>query len=480
MAEHDSNREGLLWKTKYYENCPGCRIDIRKETNLGIPYKDLFLVWVVAFTTFLPVSSLFPYLYFLVRDFNIANRQEDIGYYAGCIGCVYMIGRALTSVLWGILADRYGRKPIIILCSSSVIIFNALFGLSRNFLMAVSMRFLLGCFSGIFGPVQAYAVEVCREEYRTLALSVTSSAWAIGLIVGPVVGGFLAQPAEIYPNLFTKDSVFGRFPYFLPSLSISVCATAATVACFWLLETLHKHKGIESCEAGMSEKIQKNQEIGLSNSKESLFRNWPLISSIVVMCVFSLHNMAYDEIFSLWAVSPRKFGGLSYTTKDVGLILSVAGIGLFSFQLVLYPKLERILGPLKLARIAAASSIVLLSSYPFIAKLSGISLYLLINTASLLKSVFAMTTFTGFVILQNNTVSQHQRGAANGITSTLSSIFQAFGPSGGGALFSTAQKRINASFLPGTDLVFFALNLILVIGLAMSFKPFLALPQRCG
>ncbi|KAI3964407.1 hypothetical protein MKX01_028742, partial [Papaver californicum] len=245
-------------------------------------------------------------------------------------------------------------------------------------------------------------------------------------------------------------------------------------------ETLHKHNGIESCETGTTEEIQENEETGMSNSKESLLTNWPLISSILVCCVFSLHNMAYAEIFSLWAVSPRKFGGLSFTTKDVGQILSVAGIGLFLFQLVLYPKLERFLGPLKLARIAAALSIALLSTYPFIAKLSGCSLYLLINTAALLKSVFAMTTFTGFVILQNNTVSQHQRGAANGISSTASSIFQAFGPAGGGALFSMAQKRINASFLPGTDLVFFILNLILVIGLAISFKPFLALPQRRG
>ncbi|KAL0429476.1 UNVERIFIED_CONTAM: protein ZINC INDUCED FACILITATOR 1, partial [Sesamum radiatum] len=62
----------------------------------------------------------------------------------------YMLGRALTSVLWGTIADRYGRKP-------------------------------------------AYACETVREEYQSLALSGVSTAWGAGLIVGPALGGFLAQ-----------------------------------------------------------------------------------------------------------------------------------------------------------------------------------------------------------------------------------------------------------------------------------------------
>ncbi|RZC87347.1 hypothetical protein C5167_041399 [Papaver somniferum] len=45
-------------------------------------------------------------------------------------------------------------------------------------------------------------------------------------------------------------------------------------------------------------------------------------------------------------------------------------------------------------------------------------------------------------------LSQHQRGAANGISMTWMSLFKAFGPYGGGALFSWGQSRKNASFLP--------------------------------
>ncbi|RZC64214.1 hypothetical protein C5167_025986 [Papaver somniferum] len=482
-AGENSNTEPLLPKSTidvfYDKDCPGCRMDLRKETCLGAPYKELLYIWIIALCVGLPISSLYPYLYFLVKDFNVTKRDEDIGYYAGCVASAYMLGRGLTSVLWGAVADRYGRKPVIIFCCTTMVILTTLFGLSTNFWMAVSIRLLLGASSAIFGPIQAYATEVCREEHQTLALSFTSSAWAIGMIIGPAMGGFLAEPAVKYPNIFSKDSLFARLPYFLPCLCISIWTAAATIACLWLPETLHKHKETneESHGTGVTEKRQESDEIG-STKSENLFKNWPLMSCIIVYCVFSLHNMAYSEIFSLWAVSPKKFGGLNYSTDNVGEVLSVTGAGLFLFQLAIFPKVERILGPLKVARVCAVLSIVVLASYPSISKLSGTSLLLCINIASLLKSILSTSIFTGFVILQNSTISQSQRGAANGIASTAMSLFKVFGPAGGGVLFSLAEKRMNASFLPGTDLIFFILNVNLVIGLVMTFKPFLVLPQR--
>ncbi|KAF5197483.1 Zinc induced facilitator-like [Thalictrum thalictroides] len=98
----------------YYENCPGCKVDQRKDTKEGIPIKEFIFVWIVVFSNALPISSIFPFIYFMIRDAHIAKREEDIGYYAGFLGSAYMFGRALTSVLWGMIADRYGRKPVII------------------------------------------------------------------------------------------------------------------------------------------------------------------------------------------------------------------------------------------------------------------------------------------------------------------------------------------------------------------------------
>ncbi|XP_024977876.1 protein ZINC INDUCED FACILITATOR-LIKE 1-like isoform X2 [Cynara cardunculus var. scolymus] len=405
----------------------------------------------------------------MIKDFHIAEDEEDISYYAGFVGSSFMVGRALTSVFWGVVADRYGRKPVIIIGTSTVVIFNTLFGFSVNYWMAIITRFLLGFLNGLLGPIKAYACELFREEHQALGLSSISTSWGIGLIVGPALGGFLAQPAEKFPSLVSPDSLFGRFPYLLPCLCISIFALVVTIGAIWLPETLHFHKKDE-LESATHDAMEKKDE---ENSLLSLFKNWPLMSSIIVYCVFSLHDMAYSEIFSLWAVSPRSLGGLSYTTQEVGTVLSIAGLGLLIFQTSLYPIFEKMMGPIMVARIAGVLSIPLLSTYPYIAMLSGLTLALVLNFASVLKNVLSVSIITGTFMLQNAAVDQRQRGAANGISMTLQSICKAIGPACGGALLSWSQRRQNAAFLPGDQMIFFFLNVIEGIGVLLTFKPFL-------
>ncbi|XP_027176137.1 protein ZINC INDUCED FACILITATOR-LIKE 1-like isoform X1 [Coffea eugenioides] len=489
MAENSQLllEKGAGKQSNYYENCPGCAIERLKCSNVGIPLKHLFFIGTVTLSAALPITSLFPFLYFMIGDFHIAKTEEDIGYYAGYVGSSFMFGRALTSLLWGLVADRYGRKPVILIGTVAVVIFNTLFGLSSNFWMAVSMRFLLGSLSGVLGPMRAYASEICHKEYQALGMSVISTSWGVGLVIGPAIGGYLAQPADKYPEIFSKQSVFGRFPYLLPCLLISLFAVVVSVVCCWLPETLHIHcqnkeyaayNGVEA--AAYDSTLQErdgNSGDSLPTSQSSLLKNWPLMSSIITYCVFQLHDMAYTEIFSLWAISPRNSGGLSYTTSEVGETLSITGLGLLLFQLFLYPVVERILGTIMVSRIGAVLSVPLLSTYPYIAMLSGFWLSVVLDSASVLKNVFSVSITTGLFLLQNRAVSQEQRGAANGISMSAMSLSKAIGPAAGGSLFSWAQKRQGASVLPGDQMIFFLLNVIEVIGLLMTFKPFLVLPE---
>ncbi|KAG6489470.1 hypothetical protein ZIOFF_050739 [Zingiber officinale] len=167
-------------------------------------------------------------------------------------------------------------------------------------------------------------------------------------------------------------------------------------------ETVHKHDSyklgdatIEHMESspfssdvkGYVDECEKQD----SHPKKSLFKNWPLMSSVIVYCIFSLHDMAYTEIFSLWAVSDKSYGGLSFSSQDVGEILAISGLGLLVYQLLVYPSAEKLLGPIKLMRAAAALSIPLLAAYPFMAKLSGLLLTLIVNCASLMKNVLSVS-----------------------------------------------------------------------------------------
>ncbi|XP_047950479.1 protein ZINC INDUCED FACILITATOR-LIKE 1-like isoform X2 [Salvia hispanica] len=479
------NSESLLQKDDFVEGCPGCAVDRTKQLQRGLPLKQILTVWIIVLATALTISSLYPFLYFMIRDFHIADREEDIGYYAGFVGSSYMFGRALSSTLWGAIADRYGRKPVIIIGCIAVVVFNGLFGLSVNYWMAIITRSLLGIMNGLLGPIKAYACETVRDEYQSYALSAVSTAWGTGLVVGPALGGFLAQPADKFPGIFTSNSFWARFPYFLPCLMTSIFAAFVTIVCFWIPESLHTHilespsseGSYDTLEAATQQSdINKMEE--KKTSKKSLFKNWPLMSSIIVYCTFSLHDMAYSEIFSLWAESPRRLGGLGYSTEDVGTVLSISGLGLLVFQSSLYPIVEKILGPIMVSRVLGIVSIPLLTSYHYIAMLSGITLSIVLNIASLLKNVLSISIVTGLFILQNRAVGQDQRGAANGLAMTFMSLFKAVGPLGGGALFSWAETRLGADFLPGDQMVFFILNIIEAIAVLMTFKPFLVERQN--
>uniref|UniRef100_A0A175YJ19 Major facilitator superfamily (MFS) profile domain-containing protein n=1 Tax=Daucus carota subsp. sativus TaxID=79200 RepID=A0A175YJ19_DAUCS len=374
----DNVRDPLL-NVEYYENCPGCQVDQQKAALQGhLPIWRLLTVFVTVLATAMQISSLFPFVYFMVQDFNIADQDEDISYYAGFVGSSFMLGRALTSVFWGKVADLYGRRP----------------------------HFLNG---------QAYTFEILQKEHHALGLSVVAASWGTGLILGPALGGFLAKPADNFPDLFSPQSIFARFPYFLPCLSLSLFALVVLIASLWLPETLHNHDSRKipsddpigrleiSAPAESDATVCTHEETKL-NSKESIYSNWPLMSSILVYCVFAIHEMAYLETFPLWAESPRRLGGLSYSTVDVGEVLAISAV-------------------LKLS-----------TGHPYY------SIYVNWNKEF---------TVTGLFILQNRAVDQHQRGTANGISMSFMSLSKAIGPAIGGALLSWAQGRQDAAFLPG-------------------------------
>ncbi|KAI3725781.1 hypothetical protein L1987_65574 [Smallanthus sonchifolius] len=418
MGGDDEFKKPLLSKV-YYEGCPGCNVDQYKEVQTGLPIKEVFCIWIVVLCVALPISSLFPFLYFMIRDFNIAEKEEDISYYAGFVGSAYMIGRALTSIFWGVVADRYGRKPVIILGTSTVVIFNTLFGFSVNYWMAIVTRFLLGFLNGLLGPIVAYACELFREEHQALGLSsitsgklierryyfcysyANSTDWNCDLSPFSMKAILLYDPrknSRNYEILMKSRNAFNLKKYLENKM-----------------ETLHFHKKNELESASYVPDVEGIKDEEKDSTFMTLLKNWPLMSSIIVYCVFSLHDMAYNEVLS----------------------------------------------------------IPLLTSYPYIAMLSGFMVTFTLSCASIVKNVLSVSIITGTFMLQTKAVDQRQRGAANGIAMTLQSTFKAIGPACGGALLSWSQKRQNAAFLPGDRMIFFILNVIEGIGVLLTFKPFL-------
>ncbi|KAG2186341.1 hypothetical protein INT43_002779 [Umbelopsis isabellina] len=180
-----------------------------------------------------PVSStiLLPFIYFMVRDFHVAEDEKAIGFYAGTIASAYFLAQFVTSIPWGSLSDRYGRRPVLLIGLIGNTITMIMFGLSPNLAIAVLSRCLCGALNGNVGVSKSVLGEITDSTNQPMAFAMFGFCWGVGGIAGPVLGGLLANPATQFPDVFGGIELFKRFPYFLP------CAVSAVISIIGLFMT---------------------------------------------------------------------------------------------------------------------------------------------------------------------------------------------------------------------------------------------------
>ncbi|CAN0363359.1 unnamed protein product, partial [Scytosiphon promiscuus] len=64
------------------------------------------------------------------------------GYLTGLLSSVFMIGRLASAFFWGVLADRYGRRPVVLFSLGSTSVFAVAFGVSETFSWALTCRYM--------------------------------------------------------------------------------------------------------------------------------------------------------------------------------------------------------------------------------------------------------------------------------------------------------------------------------------------------
>jgi MFS family permease len=134
------------------------------------PRREMFILACVVLSSALSMTGLFPYVAFMTADFMHVDINKS-GYYAGYVASSMMFGRLLSSVFWGRMSDRIGRKPVMYIGCSSIIIFSILFGFSVNFWMALLTRFLLGLFNPVISVARTVVSEVCAPKHQAIGMS---------------------------------------------------------------------------------------------------------------------------------------------------------------------------------------------------------------------------------------------------------------------------------------------------------------------
>ena len=108
----------------------------------------------------------------------------------------YSVGAVFGEPFWGRMSDRYGRKPLLIstVCGNCLCYLALAF--APNMYAAFLIRLCGGLASGNGAVVQGYLTDVAPPGKATGRLSLLGAAWNIGLIIGPSLGGLLAQPDQ--------------------------------------------------------------------------------------------------------------------------------------------------------------------------------------------------------------------------------------------------------------------------------------------
>jgi DHA1 family multidrug resistance protein-like MFS transporter len=163
--------------------------------------KNLYSLWVAQFVAAVGLSMVIPFLPFYLRELGITEKQA-VKLWSGLLFSAPFIVAAFLQPFWGILGDRYGRKPMVVRAMVGLALAHVLMGFARTAPQLLALRFFQGSLSGFVAPSLALLASCTPEQKTGQALGTLQSALVTGMIVGPLLGGLLAHFMGYRPIFF--------------------------------------------------------------------------------------------------------------------------------------------------------------------------------------------------------------------------------------------------------------------------------------
>lgn len=130
--------------------------------------------------------------------------QTDFHLYlwSGFLGSVTSFVAAFTAPMWGRMSDRLGRKLMVLRSAFAISICTALMGLALNVWHLLAARLLMGAFAGFSAASVVLIASQVPQRRLASSLGLMSTAQLVGSLIGPVVGGALADLTGSYRLTF--------------------------------------------------------------------------------------------------------------------------------------------------------------------------------------------------------------------------------------------------------------------------------------
>ena len=167
---------------------------------------NLYIIWLGQFIAMLGMSMVVPFLPLYIRELGL-NDEQQIAKWSGFVFSGPFFFSFILVPVWGFLGDRYGRKLMVIRALLGLAIAQILIGLSQNVYHLLIGRIVQGIVSGFIPASMALVASTTPKEKTGYALGLLQTATSGGTVLGPFVGGFLADQIGIRPIFFITASL---------------------------------------------------------------------------------------------------------------------------------------------------------------------------------------------------------------------------------------------------------------------------------
>ena len=351
------------------------------KVTLGLLLLNLFIA-------FLGIGLIIPVLPTLMNELGIDGKT--IGY----LTAAFAIAQLIFSPFTGKAVDKFGRKIMLVIGLFIFGVSEFLFGLGQDVWLLFISR-ILGGISGAFimPAVTAYIADITTPQNRPKALGYMSAAISTGFIIGPGIGGFLAE--------------FGsRMPFYFAG----VLGTVAAILTIIFISEPER----------VTEINEQNSEA--KKGFRRIFEPKYFIAFILIF-IASFGLAAFESFFSLFVDHKFKF-----TPSDIAIVITGGAIFGAVAQVLLFDKLTRIWGEIKLIRYSLILSAILVFLMTVVHSYFAILLVTFIVFVGFDLFRPAITTY-----LSN--IAGNEQGFVGGMNSMFTSLANISGPILGGILF---------------------------------------------
>ncbi len=331
--------------------------------------------------------------------------------------------------IWGRLSDKHGRKPILLISQVGTGVSFLILALSPNIYIILFSRILDGAFGGQVPVIRAYIADITTPATRASEMGKLMIGHTVGMIFGPILGGFLGIINWRYPSLI--------------AVILSIIAIILTRRV--LIESMPKERILDI-------KQQKKIRELSSENKRKTFTREIIVRFVQVFLLFSITVMFNS---SLALILDERYGA---STLIIGLLMALAGVIIMIYGGLLMKPLFKKVGEKRILLLASILLILNFLAFPFMTELWMVF-------AFIPSFVFSMV-FLPSLIQSNITkaVDADRQGLVSGMTTNIQSIAQIISPLIATGFIEIGGLTLGMIFLDPYELIGY-LSVILGIGL---------------